>query len=400
MTYMQAALTVLSHADRPLTIGEITAVAVSEGLVRPRGKTPDRTMASVLYRRMAADADAPVISREGRFWLRGRPLPAAESAYLTRRARRSRPTARRARSLARRDGARRPTTTLPLPPLRLPDEVVRDATATQAGLATYAPMRRDHAVTRAGERGAQLLARLSTRRDGASGWDAARTDLRLVRPLLAHLRYRQGQEARRDDAAGRGLIAYLLYAGDEPAIALDVRRLGHELDDNDAWRVLGRAQAQSAPFGAVTNGRELRLYSAALVEAHDSPTAGLILTLDLAPDVGDAARTRRSAALWLLSRDTVAGGGLDAYALDCTVGRALLGALDAPDSPLARVLVNEVRAQAGAALPANLVLRHARLALRGRRGRDGEPLPDDVAAVAAVTGPRVDIPIVEVARSA
>ena len=54
MTYMQAALTILAYADRPLTIGEITAVAVAQELVRPRGKTPDRTMASILYRRMAA----------------------------------------------------------------------------------------------------------------------------------------------------------------------------------------------------------------------------------------------------------------------------------------------------------------------------------------------------------
>src|SRR2546421_11659926 len=82
MTYMQAALTILAYADRPLTIGEITAVAVAQELVRPRGKTPDRTMASILYRRMAADPDAPIISRGGRFWLRGRPLPADEPAYL------------------------------------------------------------------------------------------------------------------------------------------------------------------------------------------------------------------------------------------------------------------------------------------------------------------------------
>ena len=35
MTYMQAALTILSYTDRPLSIGEITAVAVAQELVHP-----------------------------------------------------------------------------------------------------------------------------------------------------------------------------------------------------------------------------------------------------------------------------------------------------------------------------------------------------------------------------
>src|SRR5579884_1907335 len=101
MTYLNAALTVLAHADRPLTVGELTAVAVAHGLVRPRGKTPDRTMSSVLYRRMAADPDAPIVAKVGRFWLRGRPLPETEAAYLSQRARRSRATARRRAGQAR-----------------------------------------------------------------------------------------------------------------------------------------------------------------------------------------------------------------------------------------------------------------------------------------------------------
>jgi hypothetical protein len=71
------------------------------------------------------------------------------------------------------------------------------------------------------------------------------------------------------------------------------------------------------------------------------------------------------------------------------VGGAIAAALDRPASALARALAAEVRAQLGVALPAGLVLRHARLALRSPRGRDGEPLPGDVTTVAAVRGPRL-----------
>jgi len=52
------------------------------------------------------------------------------------------------------------------------------------------------------------------------------------------------------------------------------------------------------------------------------------------------------------------------------------------------------------ALPAALVTRHARLVLREPRGRGGEPLPADVATVAAVRGPRLRPAPLEVVRSA
>src|SRR5262245_26222767 len=129
MTYLHAALTILAHAERPLTVGELTAVAVAHGLVRPRGKTPDRSMSSVLYRRMAADADAPVISRQGRFWLRGRPLPATEAAYLGQPVRHLRAMAWRPRGTATASSARH-AAVLPPPPLSLSEETLRAISAT------------------------------------------------------------------------------------------------------------------------------------------------------------------------------------------------------------------------------------------------------------------------------
>lgn len=398
MTYMQAALTILAHADRPLTVPELTSVAVAEGLVRPRGKTPDRTMSSVLYRRLAGDPDAPIINRAGRFWLRERPLPTDETEYLTCRARRARPAVRRPSGLKNAHVPRH-ATVLPAPPLSLPREAV-----TTAGSATqrpdYAPVRRERAVTRAGERGGRVLARLATRRAREGAWDVATTDRRLVVPLLTHLGYR-GVTSTTVLAGKRGALAYDLRVDSVPIIVLHVRRLAHDLDADDAWRALGHAHELGAPYAAVTNGRELRLYAVAMAEAQDDADAALALLLDLAPaPAGSAFAAEQAGVLWLLRRDSVAAGALDAYVVDKAVGAALAGALDVPDSPLARVLTAEVRARLGVAVPAALVARHARLALRGRRGRDGEPLPADVATVAAVRGPRLRPSVVGVVQSA
>jgi len=402
MTYMHAALTILAHAERPLTVPELTAVAVAEGLVRPRGKTPDRTMSSVLYRRMVSDPDAPIINRAGRFWLRGRALPEAETSYLARQPRRVRPSVRRDDAAPRRAPSSRRATALPAPPLRLPAEVSQAvASPAEAWTAGYAPTRRERAVARAGARGASLLERLATRRVRQDAWDLDATDRRLVAPLLAHLGYRGAMRLAPREYQGRGLRAYTFDANGAPMVALHVRRLAHDVDDDDAWRALGHAHEAGASYAAVTNGRELRLYAVAVAEARDDANAALTLALDLAPiPAENPAHAEQAAALWLLRRDSVADGALDAYATNKAVGAALAGALDAPNSPLVRALVAAVRAHLGVALPATLVTRHARLALRERRGRDGEPLVEDVATVAAVRGPRPRPTTVTVVRSA
>lgn len=401
MTYMQAAVTVLSHAECPLTIGEITSVAVAHGLVRPRGRTPDRTMSSILYRRMAADPDAPVLSRGGRFWLRGRPLPLEETGYLGQRARRARAHAARRPSQGSQASQRafhpapaRRVGVLPPPPLRLPDEALQAVpVASHASPYAYAPTRRERAVARAGHRSLPLLTRLEARRTAEGALlDVTRTDTRLVAPLLAHLGYRRGAARTHIERAGRGVTAHLLQSEGVPLIALLVRRLSHDLGSADAWQALGHARQYGAPYAAVTNGRELYLYSAAIAEAHDDVATALALTLDLRPSAaGSVEREQQAAAFWLLSRDSVASGALDSFVAGRAIGAVLLGALDAPDSPLARMLVSEAHAYTGVSLPADVVLRHVRLALRNARGRDGEPLPADVAAVAAVSGPRLEI---------
>lgn len=395
MTYMQAALTILAHAEHPLTVPEITAVAVAEGLVRPRGRTPDRTMSSVLYRRMAADPDAPVISRGGRLWLRGKPLPADDASYLTTRARRAHSNARRESSDAPRGSAARRVTILPPPPLHLPDDVVTiDDRDTGHRRADYAPTRRERAVTRAGERGSRALARLAARRAARpelGAWDVTLTATQLVAPLLAHLGYRKGGELSGGERTGRGTLSYMLSAGGMPAIALDVRRLGHDLNDDDAWHALGRARTAGAPYAATSNGQELRLYATAIADAQDNLASAHMILLNLQIIPGDSAgRSEQTVALWLLSRDAVDAGALDAYVANRVVTSTLLNALEVPGSALARALVADVRTRSGMTLPAHLILRHARLAVHEQRGRDGEPLPEDVATVAAVRGPRLE----------
>jgi hypothetical protein len=55
MTYFEAALQVLRSAKQPLTTAEITTRALERGLIAPRGKTPEATMAAELYRRLVID---------------------------------------------------------------------------------------------------------------------------------------------------------------------------------------------------------------------------------------------------------------------------------------------------------------------------------------------------------
>ncbi|HEY5182203.1 MAG TPA: winged helix-turn-helix domain-containing protein [Dermatophilaceae bacterium] len=49
MTYLEAALRVLRDEGRPLGTRELTDLAIARGLIVPVGKTPDASMATVLY---------------------------------------------------------------------------------------------------------------------------------------------------------------------------------------------------------------------------------------------------------------------------------------------------------------------------------------------------------------
>ena len=50
MTFLEAAEIVLRTAKKPLTVREITDVALRRGLLETRGKTPEATMSAALYR--------------------------------------------------------------------------------------------------------------------------------------------------------------------------------------------------------------------------------------------------------------------------------------------------------------------------------------------------------------
>jgi hypothetical protein len=49
MTFLAAAEAVLKSARRPLTTREVTELALTRGLIAPKGKTPEATMSATLY---------------------------------------------------------------------------------------------------------------------------------------------------------------------------------------------------------------------------------------------------------------------------------------------------------------------------------------------------------------
>jgi HB1, ASXL, restriction endonuclease HTH domain len=55
LTYFEAALTILSSAESPLTTRQITEHALRQGLITTRGRTPEATMSAALYRKLGTD---------------------------------------------------------------------------------------------------------------------------------------------------------------------------------------------------------------------------------------------------------------------------------------------------------------------------------------------------------
>jgi hypothetical protein len=60
MKYTDAAVEVLRKAKRPLTADEITELALKQGLIKPRGKTPSETMKARLYCHVRDVPDSPI----------------------------------------------------------------------------------------------------------------------------------------------------------------------------------------------------------------------------------------------------------------------------------------------------------------------------------------------------
>ena len=62
MGFLEAAVTILALANRPMTSREITSEALRRGLVRTTGRTPLNTMDAALYTHVQTAA-APRVSR-------------------------------------------------------------------------------------------------------------------------------------------------------------------------------------------------------------------------------------------------------------------------------------------------------------------------------------------------
>jgi len=60
MTFLLAAEAVLKAARKPLTVGEITDLALKRGLIQPKGKTPVLTMSAALYMMAKTHPKGPI----------------------------------------------------------------------------------------------------------------------------------------------------------------------------------------------------------------------------------------------------------------------------------------------------------------------------------------------------
>jgi HB1, ASXL, restriction endonuclease HTH domain len=364
---------VLEYTERPLTVGELTAVAIAEQLIKPRGRTPDRSMSSVLYRRMVSDPDAPIISENGRFWLRGRALAEQTRGFYGSGIRR---VHRHAAATTRPPAAAaiRQITPLPAPPFSLPPEM-RAAPAPIASIS-----RQERAIERLDVALRRHRSRLDTYAQPMDDWDADQTRVRAVSRLLTMLGYRRVDQQPTGTTARRR--ADILAAGGRPVILLESFRGGHALADADAWPTIERALAAGLDWSLLTNGRELRLYSNSLASAVHGPARALVLRVRVLDWDDDQARLDTARMLFLLTRGAVADGSLDAYLIARAVGSTLLGAFDDPDSELLRALDQAVQAATGLHVALPILARQARLAIRGTRGRDGAPSPADTVSVA------------------
>jgi hypothetical protein len=65
VSYYEAAMQILKAAERPLTLREITDLALAEGLIVPTGKTPIASMGRVLYLRVREDPELVKIEEQG-----------------------------------------------------------------------------------------------------------------------------------------------------------------------------------------------------------------------------------------------------------------------------------------------------------------------------------------------
>jgi len=63
MSYSEAAVKVLANTGNPMTAEEITRDAIQCGLISPPGKTPDATMAAILYVSVRDDVESPFVRR-------------------------------------------------------------------------------------------------------------------------------------------------------------------------------------------------------------------------------------------------------------------------------------------------------------------------------------------------
>jgi len=83
MSFKEAAREILGRGDEPLTAQEIVSIALEEGLIETEGKTPDATIAALLYMDIRNNKNSPFIKiGRGKFSLKTKKASIASPIHL------------------------------------------------------------------------------------------------------------------------------------------------------------------------------------------------------------------------------------------------------------------------------------------------------------------------------
>jgi predicted type IV restriction endonuclease len=135
------------------------------------------------------------------------------------------------------------------------------------------------------------------------------------------------------------LADYVLLAQGRPAVVVEAKRLGAPLGAKEAAQVVKYASVLGVRWGVLTDGRFLKLYDPRVPDV--TPENRLVFELDLAgyQDREDFEVRIFDADLALLSREAIAGGGLERRAAK----EALRELLTDVSSAAVRALQSELR---------------------------------------------------------
>jgi hypothetical protein len=166
----------------------------------------------------------------------------------------------------------------------------------------------------------------------------ADTRAHFIDPLLHALGYHEIGAIRHEVPipATNERLDYLLVRDQQPMVAVEAKAISVALADAHAAQVVEYCSVIGVEWAVVTNGRQWRLYHAF---ANGDLAAKHVLSVDLVGWTTDSQFDSVFEALWLISRDSFAGGaGPGTWLASKKLDRVLRGALTDPASPEVKYL--------------------------------------------------------------